>query len=359
MLLLPLLSLVACSSDARWIIRTDVVEAGEDCAGGGLSIAGGTDVNGDDVLGDDEVETQEFVCDGADGANGTSTLVQTAEEPAGDNCANGGTRVDSGADDNGDGQLSADEIDVTTYVCNGETPFTDVIWYGDASIHDAADAAALAPYTVVTGALQITSEEDVSLPSLRVLGSQLYVYDSDGGADGSASVSFPALESINSSYTYGTTFSAPNLTTIRTNVVVEGTSPNVDYMHNVTRLNYFAKYNGEIVDDGGLENLTEVTTLYVYGNAIPSLPGLTDVGDLELYYSTNTNMGALAAVENLGDAYIYGTQLTNLTAVMDVTIQPDSYLELMYNSSLCQSTVDAFFSAVGATSYYSEGNSHC
>ena len=359
MLLLPLLSLVACSSDARWIIRTDVVEAGEDCAGGGLSIVGGTDVNGDDVLGDDEVETQEFVCDGADGANGTSTLVQTAEEPAGDNCADGGTRVDSGADDNGDGQLSADEIDVTTYVCNGDTPFTDVIWYGTATIEDATDAAALAPYTVVTGSLEITSDEDLSLPNLRIVGSTLYGYDYASGANGTTSVSLPVLETVNATYTYYVAFSAPNLTEIHTDAVVEGDAANVDYLHNIASLRYFSLYNGVIADDSGLESLSNVDSMYVYNTAIPSLPGLTDVGSLQLNYTTNTNMGALAAVERLGDAYIYGTQLTNLTAVMDVTIQPDSYLELMYNSSLCQSSVDAFFSAVGASSYYSEGNSHC
>lgn len=356
LLSLPLLSLIGCSSDARWIIRTDVVEPGEDCAGGGLSIVGGTDVNGDDVLGDDEVETQEFVCDGA---KGTSTLVQTAEEAAGDNCADGGTRVDSGADDNGDGQLGADEIDVTTYVCNGETPFTDVIWYGNATIEDATDAATLAPYTVVTGSLEITSDEDVSFPNLRIVGSTLYGYDYAGGANGTTSVSLPVLETVNATYAYYVAFSAPSLTAIHTDAVVEGGAANVDYLHNITRLSSLTLYNGDIADGSGLENLSNADSMYVYNMAIPSLPSLTDVGALQLNDTTNTNMGALAAVENIGSTYIYGTQLNNLTALTDVTLEPGSYVEIVNNSALCQTSVNAFFTDIGATSYYSYGNAGC
>jgi hypothetical protein len=205
----------------------------------------------------------------------------------------------------------------------------------------------------------ITSDEDVDLPNLRIVGSQLYVYDSDGGADGIAAVTLPVLETISNSYTYGTTYSAPNLTAIHSNAAVDGNAPNVDYLHNITRLNYFAHSSGDIVDDSGLESLSYASDVYVYSGAVPNFPSLTDVDFLQMYYTTNTNAASFAAVENLGDTYIYGSQLTNLTALMDVTLQPDTYLEVVYNSSLCQSTVDAWFSAVGATSYYSESNSHC
>ena len=52
--------------------------------------------------------------DGAPGA-----LLGFADEPAGGNCAAGGTRVDAGRDDDGDGVLDPAEIDTTTYVCDG------------------------------------------------------------------------------------------------------------------------------------------------------------------------------------------------------------------------------------------------
>jgi len=59
--------------------------------------------------------------DGADGADGlTSLLVQTPLAEGDDNCPAGGVRVDSGIDSNGSGTLDDDEIDATSFVCNGE-----------------------------------------------------------------------------------------------------------------------------------------------------------------------------------------------------------------------------------------------
>jgi len=57
---------------------------------------------------------------GADGTDGLTSLLTQAELPAGDsNCSTGGVRVDSGLDDNRNGELDEDEIDDTSYVCNG------------------------------------------------------------------------------------------------------------------------------------------------------------------------------------------------------------------------------------------------
>ena len=59
--------------------------------------------------------------DGADGTNGTdglNAIVSMTPESAGSNCANGGTRIDVGVDDNSNGVLPS-EIDQTQYVCDG------------------------------------------------------------------------------------------------------------------------------------------------------------------------------------------------------------------------------------------------
>src|SRR5690606_13721401 len=45
--------------------------------------------------------------------------VATPAEPDGGNCTNGGTRVDTGLDDNDNSTLDAGEIDTTPYVCDG------------------------------------------------------------------------------------------------------------------------------------------------------------------------------------------------------------------------------------------------
>ncbi|HYQ42018.1 MAG TPA: hypothetical protein VER11_08620, partial [Polyangiaceae bacterium] len=64
-------------------------------------------------------------CGGSDGATGASgndgaaALIATADEPAGDNCVDGGTQITYGADANGNGVLDESEIEGTRYVCNG------------------------------------------------------------------------------------------------------------------------------------------------------------------------------------------------------------------------------------------------
>ena len=64
---------------------------------------------------------------GATGGTGINSLVKLTAEAPGANCANGGTKVESGLD-NGDGGgtanngvLESGEVDSTSYVCNGAT----------------------------------------------------------------------------------------------------------------------------------------------------------------------------------------------------------------------------------------------
>ncbi|MEM1404631.1 MAG: imelysin family protein [Pseudomonadota bacterium] len=58
---------------------------------------------------------------GSPGSDGASSLIAQTTLPQGDdNCGVGGTRIDSGIDDNGNGTLDADEIDATSFVCNGD-----------------------------------------------------------------------------------------------------------------------------------------------------------------------------------------------------------------------------------------------
>ncbi|HJL14062.1 MAG TPA: hypothetical protein RMH99_00330, partial [Sandaracinaceae bacterium LLY-WYZ-13_1] len=61
-----------------------------------------------------------LACSGEMGDMGLNSLVDVSVEPAGDNCAAGGQRIDTGVDDDGDGSLDAEEIDSTAYVCDGE-----------------------------------------------------------------------------------------------------------------------------------------------------------------------------------------------------------------------------------------------
>ena len=55
------------------------------------------------------------------GINGSNALIKTTAEPAGINCSNGGSKIETGLDANNNGILEAGEVNSsqTTYVCNG------------------------------------------------------------------------------------------------------------------------------------------------------------------------------------------------------------------------------------------------
>ena len=56
--------------------------------------------------------------EGAAGQDGASALVRLTEEPPGENCPDGGTKVESGPDLDSDGLLADDEVEYLTYVCS-------------------------------------------------------------------------------------------------------------------------------------------------------------------------------------------------------------------------------------------------
>jgi ELWxxDGT repeat protein len=108
------------------------------CTTGGNTFEIGSDSSGDGVLDVTEVSVIMDICNGAQGtagANGTNgingtnalnPLITSFTEPAGSNCANGGTRIDVGVDENADAVLSANEIDQTQYVCNS-SPYNNIM----------------------------------------------------------------------------------------------------------------------------------------------------------------------------------------------------------------------------------------
>jgi hypothetical protein len=60
---------------------------------------------------------------GTNGTNGLNALIKTTTEPAGVNCANGGTKIETGLDANSNSVLDAVEVNVgqTTFVCGSQT----------------------------------------------------------------------------------------------------------------------------------------------------------------------------------------------------------------------------------------------
>ncbi|SEU07764.1 DUF7151 family protein [Stigmatella erecta] len=116
----------ASLTGANALIRLDVEPAGANCSQGGTAVKSGLDSNGNGTLDPDEVSNTTFVCNGLTGAtgqNGKNALVRLDSEPAGPNCAYGGTSMKSGLDVNGDGTLSNIEVQTTQLVCSSANFF--------------------------------------------------------------------------------------------------------------------------------------------------------------------------------------------------------------------------------------------
>ena len=123
----------AAGANGRDTLVTTTVEAvGSNCATGGVRVEVGLDANGNGTLDPAEIDAllTQYVCNGAQGpqgpigatgASGQNTLVATASEPPGANCATGGARVDYGLDANGNGVLDPAEVNAALrrYTCNG------------------------------------------------------------------------------------------------------------------------------------------------------------------------------------------------------------------------------------------------
>jgi hypothetical protein len=87
------------------------------CPFGGVKIESGLDEDGDGELARTEVDDTRYVCNGTDAKPPTRTRV--SEEPAGDNCSAGGMRIETGLDNDRDGELGDAEVQSTEFVCNG------------------------------------------------------------------------------------------------------------------------------------------------------------------------------------------------------------------------------------------------
>lgn len=98
------------------LIAMSDIAPGEECAAGGLRLVSGIDDDRDGALAPGEADDTRVLCRAEDGL---TALVSLTEEPAGERCATGGQRVQVGLDDDRDGVLDADEVDQTSYVCNG------------------------------------------------------------------------------------------------------------------------------------------------------------------------------------------------------------------------------------------------
>lgn len=98
-------------------IATQELPQGDICADGGLEVTAGIDLNDDKVIDASEVTHTKILCRGAAGIN---SLVKIFDEPVGERCLAGGKKITTGLDMDGDKNLSAEEVTDTQYWCGAD-----------------------------------------------------------------------------------------------------------------------------------------------------------------------------------------------------------------------------------------------
>jgi MYXO-CTERM domain-containing protein len=105
-----------CNGLASLVATSEIAAGDAGCANGGTRITHWLDQNGDGEVTQGEDQVSQRIC------NGLTTLVQTtslSQDPA--VCPHGGIRVRAGTDANGTGLLDAGEIATDEVICHGKT----------------------------------------------------------------------------------------------------------------------------------------------------------------------------------------------------------------------------------------------
>lgn len=118
------LGLLGCEKEGldgnNSLINIEIESVGENCSSGGYKIITGLDLNNNNILENNEIQNTDYICNGEDGSNGYSSLVNVVEEPAGEECSSGGYRINSGIDLNNNNVLDENEILNSEYICNSD-----------------------------------------------------------------------------------------------------------------------------------------------------------------------------------------------------------------------------------------------
>jgi len=305
-----------------YIARVTDETAGANCPSGGLKVEIGADINANTTLEDSEVLTTSYVCDGE---SGDQILVKVTDEPAGSNCINGGSKIEVGIDEDGNGTLDAIEIQTTSYICNGESDggATYLILTGD--ITDAEAAAKIArevgsntQFVWITNTTLLTT---VDLSEIETL-IELNIRDNELLAEVN-------LNNLNSIYDESIISNSP-ITTL-----------NLQSLSFCSRLS-ISNLNIEALDLNSLREIGNTTeynnNLRIENNELLTSLSINQLekGSLDIYNNSSLTTLDFSSYTDVPDVsfYISGDALTsadfsNLTAVSSLSIDaPISILDL-------------------------------
>ncbi len=108
------------SNGLNSLVSTASEQPGDNCPNGGFRLNSGLDTNSNGILDSNEITSTEYLCN-SDSSDGLTSLISTIIEQPGDNCVNGGYRLDVGLDNNANGTLDTEEVTTSEYLCNGDS----------------------------------------------------------------------------------------------------------------------------------------------------------------------------------------------------------------------------------------------
>ena len=254
---------------------------GTDGVNGTDGIDGNNGQNGAD--GNDGANGQDGVngSDGADGTNGFTSLIVSSFEPSGVNCPTGGTRIDTGIDDNGNSILEGGEIDDTIFICNGE----------DGS--DGADGAnGSSTTTMMVASLSIAP----AYLGCNGTGQLLQQGLDDGSGNGIAQNGILESGEIITRSLICTTFSVDLIQDIHPGTL--GSLPQEFITINNTM--YFVVFNGSLYQILSLDSSENLSITYS-APAGTSITGLTAVGNQLMFLGSTSTHGLEPWVYDFGN----------------------------------------------------------
>lgn len=136
--------------------------------------------------------------DGSNGSDGISWLVDTAEEPAGENCSEGGLLLSAGPDLNANGTLETGEVSYSEYVCDGASgsgyhidldfPSEDSVLYSGSTTTTLGAGGGGSVY--LTGSYVEETFSETGLSSVEQLNFSLTMYDATSSSCTVGTLSF-------------------------------------------------------------------------------------------------------------------------------------------------------------------------
>jgi alpha-tubulin suppressor-like RCC1 family protein len=299
------------------LVRTSVEPSGENCLEGGTKIETGMDENGNGELDDAEVDSTltQYVCHGLEGADGQDVLVKTTNEPAGENCTEGGTKVEIGIDENGDGNLDEEEIDpdLTKYICNGQkgacsdnhVPEISEVYVDDTLY--SGSALPVKPKEEITVKVKITDEDAEDAHSVTISGYGAEItgntstdveVDEDGRYVFKITVSALGLFNFSIMVTDGCNIATGTVTMVSSNVKM--TTVSAGEGHTCALNNFGAAYCWGKNNAGQLGNgSTDESTLPVAVN-------MSNLPEGKKFIAISAGKIHTCALDNDGKAYCWG-----------------------------------------------------